>query len=49
MNDDVNLRPVCGLAWERSPNVVSPIVPVKDHTVVGPPVFRDFATGHMLR
>jgi hypothetical protein len=34
---------------ERSPNVVSPIGSVKDHTVVGPPMFRDFATDRMLR
>jgi hypothetical protein len=27
----------------------APPVSVKDRTVVGPPVFRDFATGHMLR
>jgi hypothetical protein len=34
---------------ERSPNVVSPIVSVKDYTIVGLPVFRDFVTDHMLR
>jgi hypothetical protein len=28
---------------------VSPIVLVKDRTVVGLPVFRDFVTGRMLR
>jgi hypothetical protein len=39
MNYDVNLRSVGGLASGRSPNVVSPIVSVKDRTVVGPPVF----------
>jgi hypothetical protein len=33
---------------ERSPNVVSLIVSVKDRTVVGPPVFLDFATDRML-
>jgi hypothetical protein len=37
-----------GLHWERSPNVVSPIVLVKDRTVVGLPVFQDFVTDHML-
>jgi hypothetical protein len=49
MNDDVNLRPVGGLALGRSPNLVSSIVSVKDRTVIGPPVFRDFATDRMLR
>jgi hypothetical protein len=34
---------------ERSPNVLSLIMSVKDHTVVGPPVFRDFANDRMLR
>jgi hypothetical protein len=34
---------------ERSLNVVFEIVSVNDHTVVGPPVFRDFVTNHMLR
>jgi hypothetical protein len=37
-----------GLYQERSPNVVSPIVSVKDRTVVGPPMFQDFATDRML-
>jgi hypothetical protein len=37
------------LHQERSPNVVSPIVSVKDRTVVGPPVFWDFATDRMVR
>jgi hypothetical protein len=37
------------LHQERSPNVVSLIVSVKDRTVVGPPVFWDFATDRMLR
>jgi hypothetical protein len=35
------------LHQERSLDVVFPIVSVKDHTVVGPPVVRDFATGQM--
>jgi hypothetical protein len=47
-NDDDNLGPVGGLHRKRSPHVVSPTVSVKDRTVVGPPVFRDFATDHML-
>jgi hypothetical protein len=36
------------LHQERSPNVVSLIVSIKDRTVVGPHVFRDFATDLML-
>jgi hypothetical protein len=34
---------------KRSPNVVSPIMSVKDRIVVGPPVFQDFVTDCMLR
>jgi hypothetical protein len=34
---------------ERSLNVVSLIVSIKDCTIVGPPVFWDFVTDHMLR
>jgi hypothetical protein len=33
---------------ERSTHVVSPTMSVKDRTVVGPPVFQDFATDHIL-
>jgi hypothetical protein len=33
---------------KRSPNIASPIVSIKDRTVVGTPVFRDFVTDHML-
>jgi hypothetical protein len=34
---------------ERSLDVVFLIVSIKDYTVIGPPVFRDFATGHMVQ
>jgi hypothetical protein len=48
MNDDDNLRSVGGLAsGKESQCSVSDCV-VKDRTVVGPPVFQDFVTDHML-
>jgi hypothetical protein len=45
---DDNLRSVGGLA-SGNESQVSPIVSVKDRTVVDPPVFRDFATDRVLR
>jgi hypothetical protein len=47
--DDDNRDWSVDLHRERSPHVVSPTESVKDRTVVDPPVFRDFATDHMLR
>jgi hypothetical protein len=49
MNDDDNLRSVDGLASGKESQCSVSDWSVKDRTVVGLPVFRDFVTDHMLR